>query len=95
MKYRLALLLCLFSCVTGLVLTPASSLAAPPAVNPVGHRGGFLLVRTAAVPGNEGRRQALSGNDAREQQGIGAAEGNTCGRSRGFPIRIRASRKSL
>ena len=34
MKVRFALLLCLLSCVTGLVLTPAASLAAPPTVIP-------------------------------------------------------------
>ncbi len=57
MKYRIGLLLCLLSCVTGLVLTPAVSLAAPPTVIPSATGVGpsseqqlFLEMKAAAKP---------------------------------------------
>ena len=57
MKYRIAILICLLSCVTGLVLSPASSLAAPPTVIPSATGVGpsseqqlFLEMKAAAKP---------------------------------------------
>lgn len=57
MKYRIAILICLLSCVTGLVLSPASSLAAPPTVIPSASGVGpsseqqlFLEMKATAKP---------------------------------------------
>ena len=57
MKYRITLLLCLLSCVTGLVLSPVTSLAAPPTVIPSASGVGpsseqqlFLEMKATAKP---------------------------------------------